>query len=226
MLRLDGDAWVPVGALQGPLTVQALAAGDLGEGPRLFAAAGVIYAWDGSVWAPISDGFFGLVEALHVSAVMGDPDLFVGGPFETSVAGDALLARFGRKAVSSVAGCGSNAASLATPSTASVFGSPLGLTVVADQAFDGLAVLFAGPLAIDGGGCGLDLPGIGEWLLSVTAPSLVTSSLALGVADLTVTVPYALELVGLTLGLPAVAIDVGALAPVELSNAVAVELGS
>jgi hypothetical protein len=89
----DGEQWHPIGpAEMSSTTVYALGLGDLGDGPRLFAAGGIvpqagetkaIIAWDGQDWSVAGQGIEdGAVEALAFGTIAGgEPTLYAAGWF-------------------------------------------------------------------------------------------------------------------------------------------------
>jgi len=80
---------------------------------------------------------------------------------------------------------------------------------------------------VDANGCGLDLPGIGEFLLALeSSPELVASGpLAGGVSDLPLPIPNVSGLAGLTVYLQGIAVDTSIAQSIELTNALSVKLG-
>ncbi|QDU69628.1 hypothetical protein [Engelhardtia mirabilis] len=236
--RWDGSTWAPVGEdddFDDGDTVFALTSFDDRAGPALFAAVGPgpplgpsqgrVARLTGGQWVDQGAGLDHQGLALHVSSVAGEAELYVGGTFRNSTAGDAALARYGPASVLAVTGCAGNPATLASSSPVAPLGGSLNLSVEGGQAIGGAALLFAGASGLDLGGCGLALPGLGEWLLSLPPLLLASGDLASGGANFAVAIPDDPQLAGATVWLQAVAIDLGLPAPIELTDALAATLG-
>lgn len=239
--RWDGLAWSPVGGGFGPtgfawvFALEATGAGLLAGGD--FSSAGGVPAshvarWDGSSWSALGAGLALPTQLAYVYDFIevdlsAATRLYAAGTFTTSPTGDRYLAAWGCP-VAGLPGCGGNPATLAALAAGVPLGSPLPLQITGAAAQSGSGLLYTGVAAVDGAGCGLSLPGFGEVLLAPTpAPSfLAIGLLAGGVCDLSVNVPATPTLSGLTLALQGVAVDLGLAAPIEVTNALVVTLGT
>jgi hypothetical protein len=106
-------------------------------------------------------------------------------------------------------------------------GSSVDLRIKGLQALSGFTLCYFGGSGADAAGCGIFLPGFGELLLGLTpSPSLVaTGPLAAGAHDFSLQVPTMPSLIGATAHLQGAAIDASLASPVEVTNALAIELG-
>ncbi|TAJ16773.1 MAG: hypothetical protein EPO68_10505 [Planctomycetota bacterium] len=123
-------------------------------------------------------------------------------------------------AFTAIAGCFGNTAELASPTAALQIGQNATLKLTAGLYPTGLGLYFLG---IDGtvGGCGLQLPGIGEVLLALSPfpSSLGSAGTVAGQGTLVVAVPNSPSAVGITVAFQTANVDlVGAGNPVELST--------
>lgn len=251
--RWNGTSWSALGsgisssAPAGP-PVSALAVFDdgTGGGPALYAAgyfqkagglnAASIARWNGANWsalgAGISNTMFQTVRSLAVfdDGSGGGNALYVGGTFTVSPAGDSYLAKWGcpGPSISSLPGCAGNPATLSAVAATAPLGMPLPLRLNGAATSSGLGLLYLGASGVDGAGCGLQLPGIGELLLAlVPAPvGIASGALVGGQLDVAVGVPNLPALAGLIVHLQGVALDALAVPAIELSNALAVKLGN
>lgn len=203
LARWNGSAWAPVGSgIPGSGKVTDLQSGlDAAGAPRLTAVgsfslasgglADGLAAWNGQFWAPLGAGISG-VKPPPVSVIFSKPllrlaevsladlpsSLFVAGAFSASGAGDPRLARYGCPGpgvVEPIPGCAGPAPALTNDGPFLKLATQHRLTVTGGLA-DGSGILFAGSPALDAGGCGLLLPGIGELLLSLDFGPLVLQS--------------------------------------------------
>jgi hypothetical protein len=228
LARWDGTSWSAVGAWSGS-QVHALAVHNDGGGRALYVAgAGAeISRWDGTTWTQLGGGANGGVFSL---AAHDDGDglaLYAGGNFTASPAGDSFLAKWGCGAITSLSGCGVNAATLEALVSSAPLGAPLPLRITGTAAVSGSAQLYLGRSGVDAGGCGLRVPGLGELLLApAPAPVLAASgALAGGVCDMAPSVPSTPALAGLTAYLQGFALDLALAGWIEPTNALAVTLG-
>lgn len=123
-------------------------------------------------------------------------------------------------AFTAIAGCFANTAELASPSAALQIGQNATLKLAAGLYPTGLGLYFLG---VDGtvGGCGLQLPGLGEALLALVPfpSSLGTAATVGGQGTFVVAVPNSPSAVGITVAFQAANVDlVAAGNPVELST--------
>jgi len=236
--RWNGSTWSALGSgVSGAdfPRIFALAAFDDGSGPALYAggdftvaggvAANYLARWDGSGWSPVGGGMTDRVWALEVLDDGSGPALHVGGAFSTSLGGDSYLAKWGGCSglgFQTEPGCFGNPAELAAKSLGLVLGQPASFKLTATAGGSGVGLLYAGSMNVDAQGCGVLLPGLGEYLLAIAVgPLPLASGPAVGgVTSLSFTVPNLPQLVGLPIGLQGVHVALSVPGtPIELSNA-------
>jgi hypothetical protein len=186
-----------------------------------------IAKWDGTSWFALESGVSGEVWTLAGFDDGGGPALFAGGEFLASPAGDSYLAEWGCAAISSLPGCAGNPATLEALASSAPLGAPLPLRITGSSASSGRGRVFYGAPGVDAGGCGLRVPGLGELLLA-PAPSplhLASAPIAGGTCDLSPLVPNVPALSGVTVHLQGALADFALPQPIELTNALVVQLG-
>lgn len=235
LARWNGASWSAVGGGTSG-EVLALSAYDDGSGAALYAggkfetAGGVnvhgVARWNGASFAPLGAGMLGVAAFAGFDDGTG-PALYVGGSFETSPAGDSFLARWGCPSIAGVPGCAGNPAALTALAAGAPLGANLPLQVSAAAAQSGLSIVYFGASGVDASGCGPVLPGFGELLLALapTPVSVASAALVGGASHPLVPIPANGALLGLTVHLQAVAVDLGLPQPIELSNGLSVKLG-
>lgn len=244
--RWDGSTWVGLGTgLSGPIpgVAHCLEVYDDGFGPALYAggnfysagsvAAHRIAKWDGVAWSALGSGapHDNALAAILALSPFDDGNqklLFIAGDFSTSPGGDAYLTSWGGCAPSdapgaftAVTGCVGNGATLEAEVPGLHIGQALSFRLSAGSHPDGVAVLCAGWIARDSGGCGLFLPLTGELLLHPGGPmlQLQVANLSAGSANFRLEVPTSPGLLGVALGFQAAQFEPLSLWPAELSNA-------
>jgi hypothetical protein len=226
--RFNGTQWEPVAAGL-PGVVGALTAFDDGFGPRLYASTfnttdqyGVARLI-GTTWTPVVSGLNNGVGAIAPDIDLTGPALLIGGIFTASPSQDAYLVRWkacGTAGLSVLPGCVAHDTKLQALSPGLLQGQTAAFRSTAALG-DGVALLFVGLDGTNASGCGLLLPGLGEWLLSTGGSSiqLGTAATSNGAATFQVPVPstptllgkeFALQSAHVLLSLPG--------APVSLSN--------
>ncbi|MEM7305743.1 MAG: right-handed parallel beta-helix repeat-containing protein [Planctomycetota bacterium] len=121
------------------------------------------------------------------------------------------------------AGCSGNPLLLSGTGSTFAVGQAFGLQLDAGAFPTGLAFYFGGFDGTDGFGCGFDVPGLGELLLSLVLPSFPvgTAPMTAGASSLALALPNDPGLAGQTFGFQAVHAPLGAPgAPIELSGLV------
>jgi hypothetical protein len=233
--RWNGASWSAVGGGTSD-NVSALTVYDDGSGPALYAggdfetAGGVpvhgIARWDGTSWSALGAGMLG-VSALAGYDDGGGPVLYAGGTFETSPAGDSYFARWACPAITSLPGCAGNPAVLSALASSAPLGAVLPLQVTGSAAHSGVSVVYFGASGVDGSGCGLSVPGIGELLLALAPPPALVASalLAGGISSFAPLIPNQPGLAGVTVYLQGAAVDGSLAQPIEVTNALSVKLG-
>lgn len=240
--RWDGATWAPLGAgisASPNARVRALEVFDDGSGPALhvggeFGAAGGLAAnriarWDGVEWAALGSGIGGASAAVHALAggMQGTlPVLHVGGDF--AFAGGkpanrmALWSGCPLQGWQAIDGCFGNPVLLSSSSPGLVLGSTLQFDLTAPSGADGWSLLYAGPSAADGAGCGLLLAGLGELLLA-PAPlpiQLGSSASPTGQANFTLALPQDVQFLGLEIAFQGLFLALSLPGtPLEASNA-------
>ena len=247
----DGSSWEAFGDVVGGFvpTVASLAVHDDGDGSgdrlyvggRFTGAGGVdaeaIATWDGATWGEVGggvqvSGLGAIVYALEPieDSTPGEATLFAGGDFLSCVdSGDSFIARWACLAPSfvTVLGCFGNAAQLSTDVSSATLGGALPFEVQGAATSNGVAVVYAGALVVDGSGCGVLAPGFGEVLLGfVPFPLLVASdALVAGTATPVAQIPNKPALAGATIAVQAVAVDPSAVPDLEPTNAISILIG-
>ena len=231
--RWNGSQWSPLGAgLPGPFTnaARALVVHDDGSGPALYVggafatagstAAASIARWDGTAWSALGSGVSGFVHAL----ASFDGALQAAGPFTVQETDDSYFGVWGCAASGgyvSLPGCFANPALLTSDDPGMPLGGSTLIELTASAPTDGLALLYGGAGGVDGSGCGLLLPGIGEVFTSVAPlPALLAQVPATaGAAAFDLPVPFNPLLAGKSVVLQGFHVDLSAApAQVELSQ--------
>ncbi len=235
--KWDGTSWSALGSGMIGAGVHELTVFDDGSGPALYAggnftsAGGVaatnVAKWNGTSWLALASGMSDDVEALTAFDDGNGTALYVGGAFGTSPGGDGFLAKWGCATIAPLQGCAGNPAALEALAPSAPLGAPLPLRITGSAAVSGLGIAVYGAFGIDGSGCGLVVPGFGELLLALAPPPQALSSglLAGGICDLSPLVPSIPSLSGVVAYLQGAAVDAALPQPIELTNALAVELG-
>ncbi|MBI1381937.1 MAG: hypothetical protein GC161_12710 [Planctomycetaceae bacterium] len=232
LARWTGTSWVSVGG-GANLAVRTLEVIDDGFGAALhvagaFDVVGGIAAtglarWDGTAWSAIPGGAPDQVLALEQVDELGGPALYVGGAFAKSPGSDSFLARWkscGFGAPMALFGCSPAATQLSSTSAALLLGKIAGFELHS-SAGDGVALLLGGAPGIDSSGCGTQVPGLGEVLLSTAfGPfQVAVAPTSNGAAVLNFSVPANPALAGFEVGLQAAHVVLSAPGvPVEWSN--------
>lgn len=203
--RWNGVQWEPVGGGL-PAWVAELRAIDHGFGPVLYAHSytptdqnGVVRL-RGTTWSPVVTGLNGSVTAIATDIDLASPTLLIGGNFTASPSQDAYLARWkpcGLAGLSVLPGCVAHNTQLQSLSPGLLLGQSAAFRS-SEALGDGVALLFVGLDGTNASGCGLLLPGLGEWLLSAAVSPLQIGSAATvnGSAAFQVPVPTAPALLG------------------------------
>lgn len=229
----DGATWSAFG--QGVAgEVRSLRAFDGGSGGSLYVGGefssvdGVgaqnLARWDGSGWSAVGAGLPAEVLALRGFDDGSGPALFVGGGFTLSPGGDSFLAKWvecPQGGFVGLPGCFGNGASLTGSSGGLVLGRTSGFDLQSGLGGAGVGLLYGGFAGVDPAGCGLPLPGLGEWLLGLAPGPLLlgTQAAPSGSAQFALALPVEPQWVGLELafqGVFAVLSLPGT--PLELSN--------
>jgi len=233
--RWDGSTWSDVGGgVDGWVHSLAVAGGDFGGGPRLFAGgtfsvaggqpAASVAQWDGSAWSPLGAGLSSPAVALAAfddGSGSGEA-LFAGGSFATSPAHDSFLAKWAcpGSAIEVVPGCFGNPAVLAAQSGDVALGQTFLATLSPSSFSTGAGALLLGLDNTDAAGCGVFVPGIGELLLSASPlVTLASGPLSGGSLGFALPVPNQPSLLGAAVALHGACIGLGSPGvPIELSN--------
>lgn len=238
LARWNGTVWDYVGTdttFASASTVRDLAVLDSPQGDQLFVAGSfdpdgggqrpLILELVDNRWVDSGLGLDSWESALALRSVdLGTgPELFVGGEFGLSTAGDALLARLAQASVFPVAGCFGNPATLTSEPIAPL-GGELILELATQAPMAGQALWFSGSSGVDVAGCGFVVPGLGESFLSGTLTLLAQSDLASGRADVELPVPTLPSLSGAQIWIQAAAVALPQV-EVELSNGIFATLG-
>ncbi len=243
--RWDGASWSALGTgMSGPPTsqfaeVRALGVFDDGTGPGLYAggvfavaggqAANSIARWDGASWSALGQGL-GKVWASgpHALATFdggSGPALYAGGEFKVSPGGDSYLAKWAGcppQGFHTLPGCFGNPATLVAQSPSLAIGRLAVFELASQIGGAGWGLLYIGVEGVDGVGCGLFLPGLGEVLLALApAPIQLTDAPAAGgLAQFRVQVPLEPLWIGLDVSFQSAHVAVFTPgAPLEYSNA-------
>ncbi|MBI1383076.1 MAG: hypothetical protein GC161_18565 [Planctomycetaceae bacterium] len=237
----DGTWQAPAGLTGPAAVVERLHVHDDGSGPALYAggdfdfaggvAADGVARFDGVSWSVLGGGLGGTGRALASFATSAAPaQLFVGGNFASQPdTGDRNLARWSCVPASmfvASAGCSGNPNVLDAQCSALSVGQSCQLTLTSPDP-QGIALLYLGSLGVDGGGCGVFVPGLGELLLSIGLPTAglgVAPSVA-GVAQFSLGVPNNPGFVGIAVAFQAahVATALPGL-PIGMSNAISTQI--
>lgn len=252
LARFANGAWVAPLGVSLPLVagsrIERLHVHDDGRGAALYAtglfsfAGGVaardIARFDGSNWSALDGGLAvaglsvtGRALASFALSAGGPVDLFVGGSFNSQPdSGDQYMARWGclpGPAFVSSPGCAGNPASLSTPCASFSVGQACALQLGSPEP-QGVALLYLGILGIDGNGCGLFVPGIGELLLSISTPAFQLGLVptVAGVSTFLLTVPNDSAFVGTEVSFQAAHIAAALPGPpIAMSNALTATIG-
>lgn len=246
---LAGGVWLPVPPLGGSVDrVDALVVHNEGSGERLYAAGTFVASGatalhrvarleevvPGSLtWAPLGAGLAADGRTLHSHLGLGasGPALFVGTGTTSDTAGVVAWGNPppggpGSQPWAAIPGCDPKTATLLATSGGFQAGTAEQLTTVSFTDA-GLGLLYVGVASTSGGGCGLQLSGIGEWLLALAPPPLLLASAATsnGITPFALTAPLTPGLIGQEFTFQVVQVDTG-VGPIGLSltNALRVRL--
>lgn len=235
--RWKNNAWSAVGnGLNAQ--VSALAIHDPGQGPRLvaggqFTTAGGqpaqrLAVLEGNAWQPLAVGQSAAVQCLLSVPGPAGAALIAGGQFAAAnSSGDSYLGLFAcpPATILSFPGCFGPKPSLVSQVSKAPIGGLFSATISAVTLAVPLPLLWANPLAVDGFGCGLFVPGFGEILLSLSPPPIQFAQTVLvgGVGSFNISIPNNPLLIGQRTAVQALILDSSGSGQVELSNALEIE---
>jgi hypothetical protein len=209
--RWDGSSWHALGtgvdgivydlcSINGSVGAELVAVGKFdvaGGAPATNAAT-----WNGTIWSQLDGG----VEGNWIRAVAsyddgGGQGLYLGGWISHAGAvGVKQFAKWGCSAVWSDPGCSPKSAKLQSSGPLLKTGQGLVLTLDAASPTAGVGFFFAGSLGLDAAGCGVQLTGIGEVLLSLDPwPPFVQTPLSSGLASFPLYIPGDAAVIGTSL---------------------------